>query len=544
MTRVVVPDGAVIEVVPSWKQVDPLTTNRTTRYRFDLLDDTGKKFGDLDGVSGGSLEWNANAQVKGGGRISVSKANDVHKREIRVAKNLPLLDERDFELDTEGFVGNGEFTDYIEDPGSITRSTDTFYEGAAALDIGWKTPGVGKTAQNVISLFEAGITPGVEHTFVARVLNTNVPTARLKVSFLAEGLPIPMLPDWQTISVTFVPLDPWAYFGVYNWAPVADTHTFLDSVDLYEGEATGFNGETFEYAPFSWLHARVRPVLVVDGVPEEPLGVFVPSAPVEQWDEGGGKQTIELLDRTSVLSQDYVPATYTVKKNTNIIAAVRKLIASTGEPVGALTESEEIVSADMMWGAGTNKLTIVNELLAAAGFFALWADGNGQFRVEEYRSPKSRPVSFALLDGARSIYTPDLSIDRDIYDIPNRVIMTAQGSGESEGWTAVATNTNKDSPFSYNRRGRWVTNVQLGVEATSENNLYNKAVTRLQQLSSTQATVEIRHAPVPGLRANQVVRLRRTPADLDTLFTVTKTGVDFDPTALARTTLTEVVDLD
>ena len=88
MTRVVVPTGAILPVVPPGVEVDPLSTNRNTRYRFDLLDDTGRKFGELDGVSSGSVEWNANSQVKGGGKITVSKANAVHDREIRVSKKI------------------------------------------------------------------------------------------------------------------------------------------------------------------------------------------------------------------------------------------------------------------------------------------------------------------------------------------------------------------------------------------------------------------------------------------------------------------------
>lgn len=541
MTRVTVPTGAILPVVPPGVRVDPLTTNRNTRYRFDVLDDTGRKFGELDGVSSGTVEWNANSQVKGGGKITVSKANKIHKREIRVSKNHPVVDEEDFETGTGGFAFNAEFSSEYEAPASITRDTTTFYEGGASLDIAWADPGTaGK--QNVVGNFGGNLVPGETYTFVARVLNTSSANVHAKVSFV-NTTPIPQKDDWQVICHTFEAYTTDCYFGAVNLDPALGTNLHFDSIVLYEGTATGYNGENFEYAPFSWMHARVRPVMEIDGVEEEPLGVFIPSAPVEQWDEGGGRQEIELLDRTSIIAQDYVPTTYTIKKDSNVVSEVRKLIASTGERVGSLTKSNETTNADMMWGAGTNKLTIINELLDSAGYFALWADGNGQFRVEKYRSPKDRPVVYQMLDSGDSIYIPTFSIDRDIYEIPNRVIMTAQGAGESEGWTAVATNENEKSPFSYQRRGRWVTDVQLGIEATSEENLQTKAERRLRQLSSTQATVEVQHAPVPGLRVNDVIRFRRNPADVDTLATVTKTSINFDPTSLAKTTLTEVVDL-
>jgi len=542
MTQVIVPDGDVIQVGPAASGVDLLTTNRDTRYRFDILDGTGRKFGDLDGVSSGTVSWNANSQVKGGGKIVVSKANKIHDQDIRVSTNYPVLDQRNFETDTGEFNGNGEFSDRREGPKSVTRDTGTFYEGGAALDIEYGPQDSQYTEQNTVALFD-GLIPGEAYTFVTRVLNASASAAIAKIAFHYEFVPLPQASDWQTVALTFVANSDLIWFGVNNLEPVDGDHIYLDSVVLYEGVTEGYNGETFEYAPFSWLHARVRPVLIVEGVPEVPLGVFVPAAPVEQWSEGGGRQEVELLDRTSVLRQDYLPASYTAKAGTNVISAVRKLIASTGERVGALTTSDDTLPSDLFWGAGTNKLTVVNELLAAAGYLALWADGNGQFRAEGYHSPKARPVAYSLLDGDGSIYLPNLSIDRDLYDIPNRVIMTAQGSGQSEPWTAIATNRNKDSPFSYDRRGRWITDVLLGVEAISLQGLEAKAEARLSALTATQATIQVQHAPVPGLRVNEVVRLRRDPADVDTLFTVTKTSINFNPTALAKSTLTEVVDL-
>lgn len=532
------------DVIAVRKGTNPLATNRSSRYRIDLLDSTGLKFGELDGVSSGSIEWNANSQVKGGGRIVVSKANDVHKREIRVVKNRPVVGDQDFETDTGGWAYNAEFSTHYEPAYAVTRSTTTFYEGGAALDIEWNTASTDPeiTHQNVVG-YLGELIAGQSYTVVARILNTEATSALAKVSFFTSKA-LPVRPDWQTVVLNFTAdTSGDCYFGVANGDAILGQHTFIDSAVLYDGYTTGYNGEAVEYAPFSWMHARVRPVLEIDGMPEEPLGVFIPTAPVEQWDEGGGRQEIELLDRTSIISQDYVDRAYSVPKNANVISEVRKIIASTGERVGALTASDETLNSDMTWGAGTNKLTIINELLDAAGFFSLWADGNGQFRVEKYRAPKNRPVAFQLLDDANSIYLPNLSIDRDIYSVPNKVIMTAQGDGQSEGWSVVATNENESSPFSYQRRGRWVTDVQLGVEATSLESLQSKAEKRLRSLSSLQSTVEINHAPVPGLKVNDVVRFRRNPADVDTLFTVTKTSINLDPTSLAKTTLTEVVDL-
>jgi hypothetical protein len=536
MTRVVVPGGTLIHPIPV--RVDPLTVNRETSYRFDLLDDTGNKFGELDGVSSGSVEWDSSAAVQGGGKIVVARDNDVHKRNIRVAKNRPLVEERDFEIAVGGFAGDTDGGAFSL-PASVTRNVDVHYEYAASLDVEWAAAGTPQT-QNVVSTFN-GLNVGDTYTFVLRVLNQDADQVYVRSG---SASPVDVKPGWQTIAVTFDATNTSADLHIRNTTPTAGTHTYVDYLALYKGTTDHFNGEHFEYAPFSWLHARIRPVLMIEGVKDETLGVFIPAAPTEQWDENAGQQEVELLDRTSALAQDYVEHTYTVSKDTNVIAAVRKLIRSTGEKSGALSDSDDTLHADMSWEAGTNKLTIVNDLLDAAGFFPLWADSNGQFQAQKYRKPKNRPIKFEFIDNQDSIYDPTFSIDNDIYSIPNKVVLTAQGDDDNEGWTAIATNEREDSPYSYQNRGRWITDIQTGVEATSEANLQDKASRRLHDLTSVQSTIEIQHAPVPGLKPNNVVQFRRKPAGVNTQFVVSKTSIDFDPLGLCQTTLTEVLDLD
>lgn len=551
MTRVVVPNGPSFPTLHR-ASPDPLAGNRVTRYRFDLLDNAGKKFGELDGVSSGGLEWSANSQIKGGGRIVVSKANSVHKREIRVARNHPVVEEADFETDTDGFK-------YIpiwifEPPTSITRDTSVFYEGAASLRVEWAAQ-TNTWGQDAVVGY-SGLIPGQQYTLIARVLNTGVST--LTMECVGRGkVSVPIKADWQTVAVPFTASLDYHEMGLINAHPVAGTVTYMDSVALYEGVTSNFNGENFVYAPFSWMHARVRPVLMIDGVPEKPLGVFIPSAPAEQWSEGGGTQQIELLDRTSILSQDCVERTYSIKAGTKVISQVRRLIGSTGEKPGAISDSGRTLKSGLTWPPGTSKLTIINELLEAADFFALWTDGNGQFRVQKYVEPRYRPMKRQFLDDDSSIYIPTFSTDTDVYSIPNKVIVTAQGSGSGEGYVGIATNENPDSPYSYQNRGRWVVDTVQGIEvadpdpddpgeggADGQKAVNDYAKRRLRQLTSAASTsIQIQHAPIPGLMVNDVVRFRRGPAEVDGLFAVTKTSIDFDPKELAKTTLTEVASI-
>lgn len=291
-----------------------------------------------------------------------------------------------------------------------------------------------------------------------------------------------------------------------------------------------------------WLRVRVKPSIVIDGHGTWPLGVFIPAAPVETWAQDGRSWDVELLDRTSVLNQDKVEATYSLPSGTVVTTAVKTIIESTGESAGSITHSTETLSSGMTWPAGTSKLTIVNDLLDAAGFFALWADGNGNFRIEEHVATKNRPVRYEMLDDKKSIYTPDMAVDNDIYSVPNKVIAIGQGTGTDEAMVAVATNENPNSPYSFQNRGRWITDVQQGVEATTQEALQSYANRRLAQLAPS-STITVTHAPLPNWNVNDAIRFRRVPAEIDTKFVISKTNINFDPTALSSSTLTEVVDL-
>ena len=292
-----------------------------------------------------------------------------------------------------------------------------------------------------------------------------------------------------------------------------------------------------------WLNDRVRPVILVDGLDEIALGVFIFSEAPETWSDTGRTWAAALLDKTAILDQDAVDATYVLDAGTVITDAIATLITSTGETNTAITPSAATLAGALVWDPGTTKLRIVNDLLNVAGYFSLYTDGNGQFRAEPYVKPASRPIRWEFLDGDTAIYSPDFTKDVDLFSIPNKFIAVGQGDGTTAALTSTATNDDASSPYSTVSRGRTITTVETGVEAADQTTLDNYAARRLIELTSPTSSVDVSHAFVPGMAVNNVVRLRSVPAGVDARHVVTKTKVSFDPTALATSTLQEVVDL-
>lgn len=258
---------------------------------------------------------------------------------------------------------------------------------------------------------------------------------------------------------------------------------------------------------------------------------------------GGGRTVyeVDLLTKMAVIDEDTVEATYSLPAGTPVIATVAGLIRSAGEDRIAVTPSDAVLGAALVWDAGTSKLTIVNDLLAVAGYWSLWCDGSGQYRVEPYLDPASRPVAHTFRHGATAFYAPEWSRTQDMSSVPNRFVVVGQGDEETEPLVGVATNENPDSPFSFQARGRWVTRTEEGVEGDSQQVFDQLAERRLLDAMGPVARLVLRHAVVP---VDQNALVAFDPAEgAARLATVQSMSVDFRFDALVDAEWREVVAL-
>ena len=301
---------------------------------------------------------------------------------------------------------------------------------------------------------------------------------------------------------------------------------------------------------------RIRPVCIIQGLPENPLGVFLVSAADEQWKDTGRVWSIELLDRCTVPSQDLVDQSYAVAAGTLILQQVRTILASCGEYLVVNEESTLATLSGMVWDSGTSKLKIINDLLDVANFNALWVDGYGNFQTTPRVLPANRTVTYEVLgiprelrDGELSIYQPDWTRNRDSFLVPNKVIAVQAASGTDAGaLTGQWTNEDSSSPYSYIARGRWVPYVLDSVECPAGTSaeivafLNKRAQTTLIQMSAVQAQVKVTHLPIP-VRVSDVLRFSHARAGVDARHIITHLQLDTSPLGLMSSTLQEVISL-
>lgn len=563
MSKVPAPQGNV--VTPREKI---LAGNRSTSLRFELVSRHGIPLGNLDGVSGGTLEWEANAQVKGGGKLDVSTALD--DPDLLKRAKTPDVVYRD--RIAEGII------DWV--PSVATGGADagkprstvamTTVDDAPAMLITF----TGISADGPDLRPRAPMRVGETYTFA---MDVRSPTVGIDPSFsftaaAPDGFPstdsgsdrsLLASTEWQTVTaVITMDLAGRSDETIFrlnaaspDGSPTTPSPGLLTGAKIWARNFRIYRGVLRDSPERNvgkdiWPHVQIRPHVTIKGLPEAPLGTFLPSTPIVTYKDGSQTWGVELLDRTSMIAEDFFAHTYSIPAGVNVVDRVWEILRSTGAAVGNPPPASSLPSGvattltkGRTWEAGTNKLTIVNDILEAAGYMALWADAEGAFRLSKSVAAKNRPVAYEFIDGENCIYRPEFTIEKDIYSIPNKVVMIGQGDSDTAAPVATALNLDRRSPSSFQNRGRWITDITRGVDAESQTELQAKANARLEQLTAAQGVVTIEHGPVPGLRVNQVVRFaRRGGAGIDGLYTVTSIRWPMTPTALAVTKMTEVLD--
>ena len=79
----------------------------------------------------------------------------------------------------------------------------------------------------------------------------------------------------------------------------------------------------------------------------------------------------------------------------------------------ALEDSDATLRSSMTWDPDTPWLRIMNDLLDAAGMFALWADADGLVRTSPYVRPRDRPLVWTFTEGVRAVHEEQLTHNRD-----------------------------------------------------------------------------------------------------------------------------------
>lgn len=260
-----------------------------------------------------------------------------------------------------------------------------------------------------------------------------------------------------------------------------------------------------------WMKHRVQiEYELEEGGARIPWGVWVLSSPklthdmIDFWE-------VALLPKMVVIDEDTVADTFSLDQGSVVTSIVESLILSTGETRIALTPSARTTTSALVWEAGTSKLTIINDLLTAIDYSALWCDGSGQFRVEPYISPRDRVVRRTFRADDWSLVRPGWSREQDLTGIPNRVVVFCEGTDTDPAISGVDQNTDPASPFSIPSRGRVITRRIEVTDVASQAEADALATRYLFSSMNPVASLGVTTAIVPLERNDRVAFIDGNP---------------------------------
>ena len=262
-------------------------------------------------------------------------------------------------------------------------------------------------------------------------------------------------------------------------------------------------------------YIRIYLVTIQNGVKERhALGTFLIQTPSSSFD--GKKRSVSMDAYTPLLElkENLPPLGYSVLKGTNVMDDVYRLTRENARaPVVKTTCSTELFH-DFVAETSDTWLSFISDLMTNAKYeFAL--DELGRILFSPKQNTASLQPVWTYDDSNSSILYPDVSIDHDLYGIPNVVeVIYSNGHGY---YYAKVVNDDPNSPTSTVSRGREIVHrvTDPGLVVNSTNNQIDEyAEQLLQELSTVECTVTYSHGYCP-VRVGDCVRLNYSRAGLN-----------------------------
>lgn len=261
-------------------------------------------------------------------------------------------------------------------------------------------------------------------------------------------------------------------------------------------------------------YIRIYLVTIQNGVKERhPLGTFLIQTPSSKFDGKIHGYSMDAFTPLLELKENLPPLGYSILKGENIMDYAYRLTSEyVRAPVVKTTCSENLFNNFVAESSDT-WLTFITDLITNAKYeFALDELGRILF------SPKQKTASLQPVwtfdDNDKSILYHDVSVDRDLYGIPNVVEVIYSNGGDY--YYARVVNDDSNSPVSTVNRGREilhrVTDPDL-IGNPSDNQIQEYAKQLLTELSTLEYTITYSHGYCP-VRLGDCVRINYSRAGL------------------------------
>lgn len=210
-------------------------------------------------------------------------------------------------------------------------------------------------------------------------------------------------------------------------------------------------------ASIDWLNDRIKPYMLLKMSTgawlEWPLGMFMLSSPaLTAANTIRQTRAIDAYDQTFILTSDKTTTRFTVNAGSVVTTEILGLLSGAGIAMRNIVPSPLTMATARDWDPGTPKIVIINALLNAINYQALWFDSDGYAQGIPYRSPAEVGSGETYYDDSKSVLAPEATKNLDLFQVPNKWVAVVSDP-ERASLRSEYTNTQAASPTSTVSRG-------------------------------------------------------------------------------------------
>ena len=277
-------------------------------------------------------------------------------------------------------------------------------------------------------------------------------------------------------------------------------------------------------------YIRVYLVTVQNGMTERhPLGTFLVQTPSSSFNGKIRNVTMDAYTPLLELKENPPPLGYSILKGDNIMANAYMIARENARAPVVEAINPSTLSYDFVANTDDTWLTFLTDLISNAKFtFAL--DEMGRILFSPRQDTASLQPVWTYTDDNSSILYPDITLDHDMYGIPN-VVEVTYSNGRDFYYSRVV-NDDINSPISTINRGREIVHRVDNPDLVGDPMQFQVdeyAVQLLRELSSLEYTISYSHGYCP-VRLGDCVRLNYSRAGLiDIKAKVISQSINCDP---------------
>lgn len=262
-------------------------------------------------------------------------------------------------------------------------------------------------------------------------------------------------------------------------------------------------------------YIRVYLVTIQNGVKDKhPLGTFLVQTPSSSFNGKIREVSMDAYTPLLELKEGLPPIGYSIPKNENIMEMAYKIVRENVRAPVIEAKNSKTLYDDFVADTDDTWMTFLTDLIAKAKY-TFDIDEMGRILFAPKQDTASLQPVWTYDDGNTSNLYPDLSMNHDLYGIPN-VVEVVYSNGSSH-YYGRAVNDDVNSPISTVNRGREivhrVTDPDLIGDPT-KSQIQEYAERLLRELSTLEYTVSYSHGYCP-VRIGDCVRLNYSRAGLD-----------------------------